>query len=87
MTDKEKAITELIDALVGSTLDFNAECAARGLDDMDDAVTDAVDQDIFLCTECGWWHEQYDEVSFFIDHDEWVCRTCAIEEHDWDGEE
>lgn len=85
--DREALIEELIDALRGTTLSLATECEDRGLDDTDEDVTDAVDQAIFLCAECGWWADMSEEASAFVDHEELICGDCATQNHDWNGED
>lgn len=37
-----------------------------------------LDDEVFECTRCGWWHEQ----SQMADDcgDEWICQECADDE-------
>lgn len=53
------------------------------LDDDDEALFERsdfcayIDQQIFLCTECGWWCEIDGEASADFDRDELTCRECC----------
>lgn len=86
MTKADK-IQTLIHRLSGSTDSMSHVCEELGLSDLDDEVTSAVDQEIFNCSDCNWWCEQSEESSEFIEHDEWICSQCAMENHGWDGEQ
>ena len=83
-----KKIENLIDRLRGTTNSMQSECEELGLDPVDDKVCLSVDEAIFECHECGWWCDQSEEASEFVDDvEEWTCRQCCMDNHDWDGEE
>lgn len=80
-------IQSIIDDLRGTCDSLDAVAERHGRDAMDSALCDALDQQIFLCTDCGWWCEMHEEVSAFADLDEWTCRQCAQDNHGYDGDE
>jgi len=74
---KEERIEKLIESLRGTCDSMTTKAEDLDLDDLDEAVTGAVDEAIFCCASCGWWCEQDEEASEEYDLDEWTCRDCA----------
>jgi len=81
------AIQKVVDELRGSCDSLQSVAERHGLDPDSELLTDAVDQQIFLCSECGWWCEMHEEVSAFAGLDEWTCRQCAQDNHGYEGNE
>jgi len=76
--EKDALIETVIDNLRGTaTGSLESECEAVGLSSDDEEVTAAVDQQIFNCTQCGWWCEIDEKASDDHGLDEWTCRQCC----------
>jgi len=70
-------IETLVVRLQGTTLSMDVECEELGLDPMSVEVTTHVDNNIFLCTVCGWWCPIEEEESEEYGLYEWTCRDCC----------
>lgn len=67
----------IIDALRG-TCDSLSDKASDELQN-DDRFCAYVDENIFLCHQCGWWCEIAEESSEDYGLDEWTCEDCCME--------
>ena len=76
---KQQLIEQLIERLRGTCDSMQTHCEDLGLNDYDDDVCAAVDQEIFCCASCGWWCGQDEEASDEAGLDEWTCRDCVEE--------
>lgn len=74
---KDDRIETLISRLSGTCNSMESECEALDLSDLDDDVTNAVDQAIFCCTQCSWWCPIDEESSEDAGWDELICRDCV----------
>lgn len=81
-------VQDLIDYMRGTAASINAQAEERGIDMLDDAVTSAVDEAIFECTDCGWWCDISEEVSEFVeDASDLLCDQCARDNHGYNGDD
>lgn len=71
----------LIDYLRGTCLSLDEACDTFNLDSMNQELCDALDDRIFLCTECNWWCEIHEESSEEVGAQEWICAQCAEENY------
>jgi len=44
-------------------------------DDLTEKQVEELWEDYFKCSNCGWWHETYEESG--IDESELICNDCA----------
>lgn len=73
-------LEELVDALRGSTDTLDMAIKELfgdqyGEDQMDDSDHDYIDNEIFLCTDCGWWCEISDESQECLEGER-ICHDC-----------
>jgi hypothetical protein len=84
---------ELVDVAAHVAEELRGQCQHNLLDvlerighpelETDQAFCDAIDQEVFLCTCCGWWCEQ-SEAGEDNEGGEPQCDECAPEEEDED---
>lgn len=84
MISKEQQIADTIECLKGTCNSLSHCAEINDLDDMDEELVSAIDQEIFCCTSCNWWCEISEEVSAFVGHPEMLCRDCAVDEYDYE---
>lgn len=77
--NKSDRISKLIETLRGSTSSVEVEAEELGLNDLDDEVTDAVDDAIFCCSQCNWWCDISEEASEEVGLFDLTCSECAEE--------
>lgn len=63
-----------------SMTDALEECGAEGMDE-DLAFCEALDDQVFCCTDCSWWCEISEECSDEVGADELICADCAGENY------
>lgn len=70
-------INEIISTLQGTCMTLD-EALPEGMsvDDLTQEDHDAIDNEIFLCVECGWWMELCD------DGGDGICTDCQPEDED-----
>ena len=70
--------SEIIETLRGTAGGSVSSLVEKlGLESEEEAICAAVDDEIFECTECGWWCEIDEEASADHDLDELTCRQCC----------
>jgi hypothetical protein len=83
----DEQVDEIISDLVGTCDTLNdAITATTGDDNLteDDLLPEQlehIDNEIFLCTDCGWWCEMIEEVGSLI-NGEMGCSDCNPEDED-----
>lgn len=75
-------VQELIDSLQGTCQTMN-DALPEGMDDLDltSEDHDSISNQIFNCTECGWWYESYEE------DDNGHCEGCSTIDDEEDEED
>jgi len=76
-------IQNIIDYLQGTCMTLQAACQAYGYEeeDLTTEQLETIDQEIFLCTSCGWWHEQGESSEHSPDGENY-CIECGNDEED-----
>ena len=71
----DEQVQEMIDYLNGTILSVPAACEAFGFEDNEMTMSQLVmlDEQIFCCSQCGWWHEIAERHEF---DDEPYCDDC-----------
>lgn len=77
MQSKAERIEQLISRLSGTTNSLDRECEDLDLSPLDDEVTQAVDMEIFCCTDCCWWCPIDEESSEDVGAGDLICSDCA----------
>lgn len=81
---KDEILDEIIDFLKGSCVTLN-DAIITHIDesyDEDDLTFDQlnkIDNEVFLCTECGWWSEISEAIEIC---GEYYCHDCKDSEDD-----
>ena len=73
-------VQELINSLQGTCSSIDDHLPeGMNWEDLTNEDHEAIDNEIFLCAECGWWCEISEQVE---SDDEQYCRDCREEEDD-----
>ena len=81
MEINNEQLQELIAYLQGSCKSLDEACQDMFEQDSGDCLTteqlEEIDQEIFNCTQCGWWFELAEESE--SEDGEMICNGCADE--------
>lgn len=71
--EKIELLDEVISDLMGTCSNLKTALDNQGISEDDQEALEYIDGEIFLCSECGWWCENYERNSF---EDEDICDDC-----------
>lgn len=77
----DAVLDQVIADLKGTCQTLGEALAPFGIDELDLTVADLqyIEEEIFLCSRCGWWCEQFEAHEL---DGETVCDDCYVEEED-----
>jgi len=84
----EADLQNIMDFLRGSCGTLAQACQAYDYEEEDLTAEqlDEIKQEMFVCTSCGWWHEQHESSEHSPDGENY-CIECGDEENDEEDED